>query len=236
VTDYCRFVLATSRAYDAIAPVLAEALRKTKTWHIIDLASGAAGPWVGLQPLLRSMGADVSVCLTDHCPNIEAFERAHQLSNQEITYLREPVDAAKVPSPLTGFRTIFTAFHHLRPEQAHAVLADAVAKGEGIGVFECAQRSVLMLLFTLATPLRVLIATPFIRPFRWSRLFWTYVVPVLPIVLLFDSAVSVLRIYSVDELRGLTSGLKGYRWDVGRVRSRRLPITLTYLVGVPESG
>ena len=67
-------------------------------------------------------------------------------------------------------------------------------------------------------------------------LFWSYVVPVLPIVLLFDSAVSVLRIYSVDELRGLTAGLKGYRWDVGRVRSRRLPITLTYLVGVPESG
>ena len=29
------------------------------------------------------------------------------------------------------------------------MLADAVAKGEGIGVFECAQRSVLMLLFTM---------------------------------------------------------------------------------------
>jgi hypothetical protein len=180
------------------------------------------------------MGVDVSVCLTDHCPNIEAFERAHLLSNQGITYHREPVDAANVPRDLTGFRTIFTAFHHFRPEQARAVLADAVAKGEGIGVFECAGRSVLMLLGILPTPLRVLIATPFIRPFRWSRLFWTYVIPALPLVLLFDSAVSVMRMYSVDELRSLTVGLEGHRWEIGRVRNRRLPIAITYLIGIPE--
>src|SRR5262249_5029527 len=144
----------------------------------------------------RSMGVDVSVCLTDHCPNIEAFERARRLSNQGITYHSEPINAANVPTALTGFRTMFTAFHHLRPEQARAVLADAVARGEGIGVFECGERSVLMLLGILPTPLRVLIATPFIRPFRWSRLFWTYAVPALPVVLLSDSAVSVLRMYS----------------------------------------
>src|SRR2546422_6427005 len=49
----------------------------------------------------------------------------------------EPVDATQVPGDLHGFRTIFTAFHHFRPAQARAVVADAVAKGEGIGVFEC---------------------------------------------------------------------------------------------------
>ena len=234
MTDFCRFVLAVSKAYDAIAPVLAQALRRTKTRHVLDLASGAAGPWVGLQPLLRSMGVDVSVCLTDQCPNVAAFERARHLSNQAITYHREPVDAAHVDNGLTGFRTMFTAFHHFRPEQARAVLADAVAKGAGIGVFECAHRNFLMLLGTLATPLRVLIATPFIRPFRWSRLFWTYLILAMPIVLLFDSVVSVLRVYSVEELRGLTVGLNGYQWDIGRVMSKRLPIAITYLIGVPE--
>ena len=99
----------------------------------------------------------------------------------------------------------------------------------------CAQRTPLMLLGVLPTPLRVLIATPFIRPFRWSRLFWTYVVPALPLVLLFDSVVSVLRLYSVDELRGLTVGLKGYDWDIGRVRYKKLPIAVTYLIGIPAS-
>ena len=109
-----------------------------------------------------------------------------------------------------------------------------MASREGIGVFECAQRNVLMLLGVLPTPLRVLIVTPFIRPFRWSRLFWTYMVPALPLVLLFDSVASVLRLYSVDELRGLTVGLNGYEWNIGRVRSKRLPIAVTYLIGIPN--
>lgn len=160
VMDYCPFVLAASKAYDAIAPILAEALRRNKTCHVLDLASGAAGPWVGLQPLLRSMGVDVSVCLTDHCPNVEAFERAHRLTQQAITYHPQPVDAAQVPSELSGFRTIFMAFHHFRPNQARAVLAHAVAKGEGIGVFECAERSLLMVfLVAIVTLIRVLVVS-----------------------------------------------------------------------------
>src|SRR5437764_4644608 len=121
---------------------------------------------------------------------------ASRLSQGAITYRSEPVDATQVPNDLPGFRTMFNALHHLRPEQARAMLADAVAKGEGVGVFESGSRSLLMLLGALGTPLRVLVLAPFIRPFRWSRLFWTYLVPALPLVLLFDVIVSCLRIYS----------------------------------------
>jgi hypothetical protein len=186
-----------------------------------------------LQPLLREMGAEVAVRLSDHSPNIEAFERARRLSQQTITYRADPVDAMRVPAGLAGFRTMFTAFHHLRPEQARAVLADAVEKGEGIGVFECAKRSPWMLLFAIPTPIRVLLVTPFIRPFRWSRLLWTYLIPVVPLVLTFDTVVSCLRVYSVEELRDLTVGLDGYRWEAGIVSSKRPPVPITYLIGVP---
>jgi hypothetical protein len=176
--------------------------------------------------------------LSDHCPNIPAFERACRLSQQAITYHPKPVDATRVPPELPGFRTMFTAFHHLRPDQARAMLADAVAKGEGIAVFEPGERNLLVLLLLpllLLTPLRVLIATPFIRPFRWSRLFWTYLVPAVPLVLLFDSIVSVLRWYSVRELRGLTAGLDHYDWDIGTVRAKPIPFPITYLIGTPTS-
>ena len=116
------------------------------------------------------------------------------------------------------------------------MLADAVAKGEGIAVFEPGQRGLVLLLLLpllLLTPLRVLVVTPFIRPFRWSRLFWTYLVPVVPLVLLFDSIVSVLRWYSVPELRALTAGLDHYRWDIGTLLGKPIPIPVTYLIGLP---
>jgi hypothetical protein len=179
------------------------------------------------------MGLDVTVCLSDHNPDLESLECSCRLAQQAISYYPKPVDATQVPSTLPGFRTLFSAFHHLRPDEGRATLADAMAKGEGIAVFECGQRSILMLLLVLPTPLRVLLAAPFIRPFRWSRLFWTYLVPVFPLVLLFDSVVSCLRIYSVQELRGLTAGLDLYRWDIGIVRGKPIPIPITYLIGVP---
>jgi hypothetical protein len=64
-------------------------------------------------------------------------------------------------------------------------------------------------------------------------LFWTYLVPVLPLVLLFDVVVSFLRIYSEPELRDLTAGLDHYQWNIGKVRHKWLPISIPYLIGVP---
>lgn len=234
VTDYCQFIVEVSHAYRAAVPLLADALRRTGSRRVLDLCSGAGGPWLGLLPLLRAHKTDVTVCLSDHNPNREAFERIERLTGKAVTYRAEPVDATAVPADLAGFRTIFTAFHHLRPEQARAVLTEAVARGEGIGVFEPGRRNLLLLPFALMTVVRVLLVTPFIRPFRWSRLFWTYVVPVLPLVLTFDVVVSILRLYSELELRELTAGLDGYCWNIGMVRNKPIPIAVVYLIGLPR--
>jgi hypothetical protein len=69
VTDFCRFILDFHKAYKPVAPLLAGALRQTGSHRILDLCSGAAGPWTWLQPLLRDMGVDATVCLSDHYPN-----------------------------------------------------------------------------------------------------------------------------------------------------------------------
>jgi hypothetical protein len=234
VSDYCRFLVEMFGAFNPVAPLLAGALRQTGTRRVLDLGSGAAGPWLRLQPQLRELGIDVPVCLSDYYPDLEAFERASHLSKRAITYHAEPVDATQVPDGLPGFRTIFNAFHHLRPDQARALLANAVAKGEGIGVFESGNRSILTFVEALGTPIRVFLLAPFIRPFRWSRLFWTYLVPALPFVLLFDVIVSCLRVYSGPELRELTAGLDHYHWDIGTVRGKWMPIPIAYMIGVPS--
>ena len=235
-TDYLQFTIAATKPYAAMVPILASALQRTGTQQVLDLCSGAAGPWLWLHPVLAERGVNVSVCLTDKYPNREAFGGASRPTAQAITYHPEPVDATRVPGELPGFRTMFTAFHHFRPEQARAVLADAVRQRQGIAVFEATQRDALALVLTLlVVPLMVLFMTPFIRPFRWSRLLWTYLVPVLPIVTLFDGLVSCLRTYSVQELRDLTAPLDAndYCWDIGTVKGKMAPIPVTYLIGVP---
>ncbi len=77
--------------------------------------------------------------------------------------------------------------------------------------------------------------TPLIRPFHWSRLLWTYLVPIIPLVLLFDGVVSCLRTYRIQELREMVEKLAGieYEWEVGE-QPRGLGIApITYLIGRP---
>ncbi len=235
VTDYLQFAIATTKPYAAMIPILASALQRAGTRHVLDLCSGAGGPWFWLQPLLAEQGLNVSVCLSDKCPNLDAAGRASHLIAEVIHYHPRPVDATRIPDELAGFRTMFTAFHHFRPGQARAVLADAVQKREGIAVFEATHNSLLGWLVVLLVPLMVILMTPFIRPFRWSRLFWTYLVPVMPFLVLFDGLVSSLRTYSVQEFHELTAGLgtNKYQWDIGELKSTAGPIPVTYLIGVP---
>jgi len=236
LTDYLQFVIATTKSYAAMVPILAAALQRTGTRRVLDLCSGAAGPWLWLHPVLAERGVSVSVRLTDKYPNLDAFRQSSRLTHQVISYHPQSVDAAGVPEELTGFRTIFSAFHHFRPEQARAVLADAVHQRQGIAVFEGTQHSVLALLSMLLVPLMVLLITPFIRPFRWSRLLWTYLLPLMPLLALFDGLVSCLRTYSVEELRDLVARLdaNNYHWDIGTVKSTAAPMPITYLIGVPN--
>jgi len=145
------------------------------------------------------------------------------------------VDARAVPVELDGFRTIFTAFHHFRPGEARAILADAVQRGQGIGVFEIARRAPLEITVVAFTWLGTLVSAPFMRPWRWSRLAWTYLPPVLPIVGTFDGVVSCLRAYSKAELEELVRGLDTYTWEIGDFRGRWSPLRGTYLIGVPRS-
>jgi hypothetical protein len=75
--------------------------------------------------------------------------------------------------------------------------------------------------------------TPWIRPFRWSRLFWTYLIPVVPFVFLFDGIVSCLRTYRPEELREMVGELTaaGYQWQIGEQSGMHGEMPITYLIG-----
>jgi hypothetical protein len=83
----------------------------------------------------------------------------------------------------------------------------------------------------------MLLLTPFVRPFRWSRLLLTYLVPLVPLIVLFDGTVSLLRLYLEDELRELVRQVPGhdtFEWDISSARIRDAPIGVTCLVGIPK--
>jgi hypothetical protein len=153
-----------------------------------------------------------------------------------VRYEPQPVSATDVPPHLAGFRTVFTAFHHFRPAEARDILAAAVRDRRGIAVAEATSRSPAALAMMALVPLAVWLLTPAIRPFRWSRLFWTYLVPVVPIAMMFDGVVSCLRIYTPEEMLALAreAGSEAYDWQAGVEYSAGSSAPTPYLIGTPR--
>jgi hypothetical protein len=225
-TDYLHFMEAAFSLHRPVVAPLAEALRAAGEDRVVDLCSGGGGPVPALRGDLAAEGLAVTFILTDRFPNLPAFERVAAASGGGVTFVAGSVDAKAVPRDLPGFRTMFNSFHHFSPADAVAVLRDAAASGRSIGVFEVPDRRLAMLLATLLLiPLMVAAATPFIRPFRWRRLFWTYALPLVPLTCWWDGVVSMLRAYTPEELSRLASQVAGGGRPVplaGRAGDRRV--------------
>lgn len=237
VTESLQAVLAFGSVYRSCACRLSRAFQTSNACRVVDLCSGGSGPWLWLQPALRdSHDRPVEICLTDLYPNMATFERIQQATHGLITYWPESVDATKVPGQLEGFRTIFSSFHHFPRREAIPILQSAVDNRQGIGIFEAARRHPVTIASTGLMFFGSLITAPFVRPFRLSRLVWTYLVPVVPFLLFWDGLMSCLRAYSTEQLQEMTASLRadGYKWDIGQDRGGFA--TVTYLVGWPAPG
>ncbi|PWU09784.1 MAG: hypothetical protein C5B50_26665 [Verrucomicrobia bacterium] len=235
VTDYLATSIRFTKIHRTVAPRLAAAIQRSGANRITDLCSGAGGPWSELLPELTTMGATPSLCLTDKFPNTRALSKLIAKIPQ-ARFEAQPASATNMPEHLSGFRTLFTAFHHFEPNDAQAILQAAVRDRQGIAIFEGASRTPRALIFMLCIPLTVCLMTPLIRPFRWSRLFWTYILPVIPAAAMFDAIVSCLRMYTPEEMltmaRQVGDGV--FDWEAGYDRTAGLPIRIPYLIGVPR--
>ncbi|MGH9804510.1 MAG: hypothetical protein ACRD4D_05000 [Candidatus Acidiferrales bacterium] len=235
LTDFLACYIRMFNPYGSLTPRLKSLLEKLGCRRLVDLCSGASGPALHVQELLsHRLNYDVEVTLTDKYPNAEAFRQAAAKRPGRVNGLEHPVDALAVPSELRGFRTLFASLHHFPPPMAQRILADAARRREGIGVFEFTERRVHAFLVMLLAPVMVLLLTPFVRPFRWDRLLWTYIIPIMPLVALWDGQVSNMRTYSLAELKELTRSIEadGYTWEVGQV-SYFPRLRATYLFGYP---
>jgi hypothetical protein len=222
--------------YRPLVPKIQEIIHSLRSDRIVDLCSGGTGPLLSLKARLRtSDNQPIRLLLTDRYPNLPAFRRAAETSGDSVSFASDSVDATSVPEGIQGFRTLFGSFHHFRPDLAREILRDAALKGQGIGVFEYTERNFLVwALPIIFTPLFCWLAVPFVRPLSWRHVFWTYLVPIVPLIVTWDGFVSCMRTYSPAELRELTEGIAigDYKWEVGRVRSFGA-CRVTYLLGQP---
>jgi hypothetical protein len=235
-TDWLAFMANHTNMFAAAAPHIRRAMHVTATTEVLDLCSGGGGPWLTLEPALRKSGA-VCVELSDRYPNVSAWRALSARAGGGLRFRSQPVDATDVPASARGVRTMFNAFHHFPPDVARAILGDAVRKRRAIAIFEGVNhRGAGLAAMPLQLP-AVLLFTPFVRPFRWSRLLLTYGLPLIPFLLIFDGTMSMLRLYLEEDLRELLATVadaESFEWDIGVTPTGPLPFGALHLVGVPK--
>lgn len=115
------------------------------------------------------------------------------------------------------------------------ILQNAVDNNAPILIVEAQERNMANVLKNAFSPIMVLLTAPFISPFNIGRLIFTYLIPIVPLLILWDGVVSVLRTYTIEEMKGMTKELNNrlaYNWEIKKIEDG--PITLLYLLGFPK--
>ncbi|WP_025667528.1 hypothetical protein [Aquimarina megaterium] len=235
MTDFLQFGSNIFDIYKSVVPILERGIKSAGNNKIIDIASGGGGGLIKLAEHLKKNNPTLKITLSDYYPNLHAFKRTKSKIPDVFDFIDYPVDAMNVPSELKGFRTQFTSLHHFKPENAKAIFQNAIDANQPIGVFEPQQRNIKSMIPMLLSPITVILMTPFIRPFKLGRILFTYLIPILPLFILWDGVISVLRTYTISELKQMISELNNsnsFDWEIEVKKGK--PSEILYVLGVPK--
>lgn len=236
MTDYLRFILNSGNFYEPVSPLILQLLQQTSCTQVVDLCSGGGGTIEQIQKNLQQQYyQDVKFILTDKFPNVNAYQFIQNKTGGKVDYIALPVDAAKVDPSLKGVRTIFSAFHHFDKPTAREVIQNAVDDKQAIGVFDGGDKNIFIILaIIILHPIVFFLCTPFFRPFKWSRLLFTYIIPLIPLFTIWDGIVSINRLYSPQQLLHIANSVDsiGYCWKSGKVKNK-YGMQIAYLMGYP---
>jgi len=118
-----------------------------------------------------------------------------------------------------GLYTFINCFHQLNKEQAQDVLEQIAISKNPVVALEGNNDSLWQIIgMTVFVPLTVLLASPFVKPFHWSRLMFTYLIPILPLIIMIDGCLALLKLYNPEDLKELTSDIivGNYKWQSGK--------------------
>lgn len=237
VTDALHHLIVEMQIYAPIIPEFLWLMQQSPTKRVVDLCSGGGGPWEYLLGGITNLEESVErITLTDLYPNQKALQ-ALSASHPLVTYQAESVNALNIATELVGVRTLFSCLHHFDTAESTAIIQDAVNQQMPIGIFEFSERRPANFLLTPIYILFLFTNLLFKQPVTLSRVLFSYLVPIVPLIFLWDSCVSHLRSYSPTELQAIlkqVNNSEAYVWEIGVSSSPKTPLKNTYLIGYPR--
>lgn len=216
ITKLIKVLLRMTGLADAATVLVKSKLEELNTSELVDLGSGAGGVMIDVYHRLKKDDdiKDVQLTLTDLYPNESVIQDINKLNDSNFKYLSKPVDATKLTDAPDGLKTIFNAFHHLPKDKAHSVLKSSVKNNSPILIYEMTNNNIPLVIWWLSLPISliilvvmVLFMTPFVKQLTFKQVFFTYVIPIIPIAYAWDGQASFPRTYAISDFDELLEGI-----------------------------
>ncbi|MEZ5012887.1 MAG: hypothetical protein R2794_01220 [Chitinophagales bacterium] len=217
-TAFIGHVVAGFRVYDPFVRYVRE--QELEIQPMFDLCSGSGEP---ARSMFEESAGFGKLTLSDKFPPRSA--------GNDPAYIAHSVDVLSMDFTAGTCYTMFNAFHHFSDAEKVQIVErvlQAGAKGFFVEILQPTLWCAVKVLFM--TTAGCLLFTPFIRPFSWKRLFFTYILPVNILSITFDGMVSVCKVRSVKKYASLFA-YGADRVRVSRLKGKWLNLTVIEIIG-----
>ncbi|MBK9592722.1 MAG: hypothetical protein IPO32_14915 [Crocinitomicaceae bacterium] len=162
------------------------------------------------------------------------FETVKDLISEKPEIINLPIQQFNTSN--SGLYLFVNSFHKLKPDVARNYLSEIAKSRNAVVVVEGNNDSLWQVVgMTVFVPLAVILSAPFVKPFRVTRLIFTYLIPVLPIVTMLDGFLALFKLYNPNDLNELVSEIpeNNYTWKSAKADNGRGG-KIMYLIGWPE--
>ncbi|RKF53125.1 hypothetical protein OnM2_108002 [Erysiphe neolycopersici] len=242
-------LLQKSSPAQLVAHTLCQVLDDAGRYRFVDFCAGAGGPTPTIEQELNSklavqysssektkgIKAPAQFVLTDLHPHIPEWTRISKHA-ENITFIPESVNATCAPSSVKSsdeqkvFRLFNLSFHHFDDKLGSDIIRNSLETADGFGIFELQDRTPSSLMLMMLIGLLLFLVTPFYFWRSPGHLFFTYVIPILPFVVVTDGYISCFRTRTPEEVSVLIkncgasiedwrflSGREQHTWPIGHM-------------------
>jgi len=210
------------RYFDPVAPFFKNFCERSNSYSFIDLCSGTAEPLAALVDGMQQNTEieNIHFIASDLFPKVHAMKRVVHEYPENISMIYEPIDATNVPEEHDRpGRTIINAFHHFPTDLAQKIIENSVKKKRAIFILEAFPRDMKSFISFFPKMILSFLAFPFLtQKNRLIKIFFSFFVPIIPVIGTFDALISLFRIHDKEELMEMAAPYKDiYDWEYHQI-------------------
>ena len=203
---------------------------KTKAKEFLDLGSGAGNV---VEFLVRNTEGPYTYAISDLQPCLKSYDEIKHRNQGRIDFVPYSVDLCQADGILKNKAvTIITTFHELDRREAQKAINNLLGYSKGFLIAEPIDKSAGQLFRLPWIVLYFWLVPLWTKPRTFSRLFFTWLVPVLPLFHMHDGLISLLRSYTKLDFVKLLKNGKSRGWE-GEVNT--IDVDTTYVLAWRKS-